>query len=149
MCYIRISILAKSRNDTREKISFFSHMFEIANQLQNVTRSGWWRNGKALTFCRNFLGLWLPKHWKFRIAYRQWRSNFRRKRKKTKIRKEKPKVTYTVALVMAFLAAENENRLLEDLLQADFGLTSERFLLSVRITWENAFNYKNNNGRNF
>ena len=51
-----------------------------------------------------------------------------KKEKKTKIRKEKPKVTYTVALVMAFLAAENENRLLEDLLRADFGLTSERFL---------------------
>ena len=52
-----------------------------------------------------------------------------KKEKETKIRKEKPKVTYTIALVMAFLAAENENRLLEDLLQADFGLTSERFLL--------------------
>ena len=55
-----------------------------------------------------------------------------KKEKETKIRKEKPKVTYTVALVMAFLAAENENRLLESLLQADCGLTSERFLLSVR-----------------
>ena len=55
-----------------------------------------------------------------------------KKEKDPKIRKEKPKVTYTVALVMAFLAAENENRLLESLLQADFGLTSERFLLSVR-----------------
>ena len=74
-----------------------------------------------------------------------------KKEKEPKIRKEKPKVTYTVALVMAFLAAENENRLLEDLLQADFGLTFERFLLSVRTTstWENAFDYKNNNGRNF
>ena len=29
--------------------------------------------------------------------------------KKTKIRKEKPKVTYSVALVMVLLAAENEN----------------------------------------
>ena len=55
-----------------------------------------------------------------------------KKEKEPKIREEKPKVTYTVALVMAFLAAENENRLLESLLQADFGLTSERFLLSVR-----------------
>ena len=31
------------------------------------------------------------------------------KGKKTKIQKEKPKVTYSVALVMAFLAAENKN----------------------------------------
>ena len=48
--------------------------------------------------------------------------------KKTKIRKEKPKVTYSVALVKAFLAAENENRQLEDLPQAYFGRVPERFL---------------------
>ena len=52
--------------------------------------------------------------------------------KKTNIRKEKPKVTYSVALVMAFLAANNENRHLEDLPQADFGRFPERLLLSVR-----------------
>ena len=32
------------------------------------------------------------------------------KGKKTTIRNEKPKVTYSVALVMAFLAAEDENQ---------------------------------------
>ena len=52
---------------------------------------------------------------------------------KTKhVRKEKPKVTKSVTLVMAFPTAENENRELEDLPQADFGRISERFLLSVR-----------------
>ena len=55
-----------------------------------------------------------------------------KKVKKTNIRKEKPKVTYSVALVMAFLAANNENRHLEDLLQADFGRFPERLFLSVR-----------------
>ena len=49
--------------------------------------------------------------------------------KKTKIRKEKPKVTYSVALVMVLLAAENENWRLEDLSQADFG----------RATWKQHF----------
>ena len=38
-----------------------------------------------------------------------------------------------MALVMAFLAAANENRQLEDLLQPDFGRVPERLLLSVRI----------------
>ena len=33
---------------------------------------------------------------------------------------------------MAFLVAENENWQLEYLLQADFGLVPERFILSVR-----------------
>ena len=42
-----------------------------------------------------------------------------------KKRKEKPKVTYLVVLVVAFLAAENENRPLEDLPQADFGRVPE------------------------
>ena len=54
------------------------------------------------------------------------------KGKKTNMRKEKLKITYSVALVMAFLAAENENRQLEDSPQADFGRVPERFLLSVR-----------------
>ena len=52
--------------------------------------------------------------------------------KRTKIREEKPKVTYSLALVMAFLRAENKSRQLQDLLQADFGHVPERFLLSVR-----------------
>ena len=46
--------------------------------------------------------------------------------------KEKPKVTYSVVLVLAFLSAENENRQLEDLSQADFGRLPERLLLTLR-----------------
>ena len=38
---------------------------------------------------------------------------------------------YSVALVLAFLSAENENRKLENLPQADFGRLPERLLLSV------------------
>ena len=38
----------------------------------------------------------------------------------------------SVALVLAFLSAENENRQLEDLSLADFGRLPERLLLSVR-----------------
>ena len=48
------------------------------------------------------------------------------------MRKEKPKVTYLVALVLAFLAAEIENRRPEDLPQAYSGRVPERFLLSLR-----------------
>ena len=51
---------------------------------------------------------------------------------KATIRKEKPKVMYSVALVIVFLAAENENRQLEDLPQLDFGCVHERFPQSVR-----------------
>ena len=39
---------------------------------------------------------------------------------KTNIVKEQPKVTYSVALVLAFLSAENENQQLEDLPLANF-----------------------------
>ena len=54
------------------------------------------------------------------------------KRKKTKLRKEKPKVTYSVALVKSFFTAENEKRQLKDLPRADFVRLPERFLLLVR-----------------
>ena len=47
--------------------------------------------------------------------------------KEIKIRKEKPKVPYSVAFVMVFLAAENLNRQLEDLPRADFSYVAERF----------------------
>ena len=46
--------------------------------------------------------------------------------------KIKLKVTYSVALVMAFLMAENKIRELKDLPQADFRGVPERFLLSLR-----------------
>ena len=55
-----------------------------------------------------------------------------KKGKGTNILKEKPKVTYSVALVLAFLSAENENQQLEDLPLANFCRLLERFLLSVR-----------------
>ena len=47
-----------------------------------------------------------------------------------------------MALAMAFLAAEKENRKLEDLPQADFGRVPERFLLSIRTNSmnENLYN---------
>ena len=72
------------------------------------------------------------KHRKIRVPNRQWRSNISWRGRKPKCKKKKPKATYSVALVMAFLAAENENRQLEDLPQADFGRVPERFLLTVR-----------------
>ena len=52
------------------------------------------------------------------------------KAKKTNKLKEKPKVMYSVALVLAFLSAENENRQPENLPQAHFGRLPERILLA-------------------
>ena len=72
------------------------------------------------------------KHWKIRIPNRQWLSNISRRGRKPKCEKKKPKATYSVSLVMAFLGAENESRQLEDLPQADFSRVPERFLLTVR-----------------
>ena len=50
--------------------------------------------------------------------------------------KEKPKVAYSVALVLAFLSSENENWLLEDMPLAHFGCLPERLLLSVRTAFK-------------
>ena len=54
-CYTRISGPEKSRNNTREKMSYFFTCVDIANQLHDTslafgaTQSGWWMNGKAFT----------------------------------------------------------------------------------------------------
>ena len=77
-----------------------------------------------------FSRIMAAKTLKIRIAHRQWCSNFPRG-KKTKIRKERPKFTYSVALVIVSLAAESENRQMEDFPQAYFGCVSESFLQSV------------------
>ena len=57
-----------------------------------------------------------------------------RKGKKTQTRKEKPKATYS----MAFLLAENKNRQLEDLPQADFLLKIFRPLF-VFVVFQRSF----------
>ena len=73
-------------------------------------------NGKAFTilnprsFVGMFLGLWLPKMMKNLYRLQTVTFKLSQKGKETKTRKEKPNVTWSVALVMAFLAAENENR---------------------------------------
>ena len=59
--------------------------------------------------------------------------NFSRKGKKTNIRKENQKFRIQLLFDNRSLAAENENRQLDDLQQADFGRLPERLLLSVRI----------------
>ena len=82
-CYTGISGPEKSRNNTREKISYFFTCVDIANQL--LTRHSplaplgqvdeW--TAKPLRFsiqvvCRSFLESWPLKHQKIRIADRQW-----------------------------------------------------------------------------
>ena len=93
-------------------------MLDIANQL--LTRHSPFAN---------FFGLWLPNT---ETSYRQRCSDFSGEGGTIKIRKEKPRVSYSVALIMALLTAISENRQLKDLPQADFGRVPEKFLLTVR-----------------
>ena len=79
--------------------------------------------------CRNLFALWLLKHWKIPIAYRQWRSNLPRRKRNQNMKRKNWKLHIQC---LAFLAAENENWQLDDLPKANFGRVPERFLLSVR-----------------
>ena len=47
------------------------HSVRLFNERQSPHHS----QSKVVTVCRNFFGLRLLKHWKIRIAYRQWRSH--------------------------------------------------------------------------
>ena len=101
------------------------HSVRLMNERRSLHHS------QSKIVCRIFFGLWQLKHWKIRIAYRQWRSNFPRRGRKPKYGKKNQRLCI-VALVMTFLAAENKYRPLEHFSQANFGHEPERFLLSVR-----------------
>ena len=82
-CYTRISSPEKSLSNTREKIRYlFTCVWHRQSAADTSLAFRATRSGKAFTilnprsFVRDFFGLWLLKHWKIRIAYRQWRSNF-------------------------------------------------------------------------
>ena len=96
------------------------------------------KGGKTLTIIMgtHFL-CWRPlfvfylvllKHWKIRVALRQWCSNFPWRERKPNYGNKNRKLRIR-PLVKSFLAAENEKRQLEDLPRADFGHLPERFLL--------------------
>ena len=91
-------------------------------------------HSQSKVVCQNFFRLWLLKHWKICIAGRQWHSNFPI-RGRNKMWKEKPKVMYSVALLMKFLVAENENRIQEDLPQVDFMHSIFLFPFVVKVNF--------------
>ena len=139
-----ISSPEKSRKNTREKISFFffyvcwySQSAAYTSFAFGASRSGWWMHGKAITILNTSCLSELSRI----MAAKTQKNPYRWQ---TNILKEKPKVSYLVALVLAFLSAKNENRQLEDLPQADFGRLPERLLLSVRTKSinENFVNWK-------
>ena len=143
-CYTEISGPGKSRNNTREKISYFFHVCWYSQSAADTSlafgalRSGWWMNGKAFTILNTSClsegsRIMVAKALKNPYRWHTVRFKLSKKGKKTSILKEKPKVTYSVALVLAFLSAENENWQLEDLPLVDFDRLPERLLPSVRI----------------
>ena len=139
-CYRRISGLEKSRNNKREKISYFSRVLIKPISCLHVTRL--WRHSVRFmnerrslhdlqVVSRDFLELWWLKHQKIRIADRQSGSNFP-SREGNQYTKRKTESCAFRGVCVSFLTAENENRQLEDLSLADFGRLPERLLLSVR-----------------
>ena len=96
-CYKRISSPEKSRNNTREKKSYFFTCVWYRQSAADTsltfraTRSGWLVSGNPFailsprSFAGIFLGLWLLKHWKIRITYThtEWCSNFPNTERKT------------------------------------------------------------------
>ena len=110
--------LRKAITSQVKKYNIFSGVFDLLISCWHITCLLCYHS-QSKVVCQNFFRLWLLKHWKICIAGRQWHSNFPT-RGRNKMWKEKPKVMYSVALVMKFLVAENENRIQEDLPQVDF-----------------------------
>ena len=81
--------------------------------------------------CLKFYRLWLPKHWKIPIAYRQWHSNFPRKVRKPNTERKTKSYIFS-GFGNGISCSWEQKWQLEDLPLANFGCVSERFLLSVR-----------------
>ena len=110
--------LRKAITSQVKKYNIFSGVFDLLISCWHITCLLCYHS-QSKVVCQNFFRLWLLKHWKICIAGRQWHSNFPI-RGRNKMWKEKPKVMYSVALLMKFLVAENENRIQEYLPQVDF-----------------------------
>ena len=110
--------LRKAITSQVKKNNIFSGVFDLLISCWHITCLLCYHS-QSKVVCQNFFRLWLLKHWKICIAGRQWHSNFPI-RGRNKMWKEKPKVMYSVALLMKFLVAENENRIQEYLPQVDF-----------------------------
>ena len=61
-------------------VNIIGFFFSRVRYLQSAA----FRLMKMKVFCQNFFGLRRIKHWKIRIAYRQWHSNFPRRGRKRK-----------------------------------------------------------------
>ena len=110
--------LRKAITSQVKKYNIFFGVFDLLISCWHITCLLCYHS-QSKVVCQNFFRLWLLKHWKICIAGRQWHSNFPI-RGRNKMWKEKPKVMYSVALLMKFLVAENENRIQEYLPQVDF-----------------------------
>ena len=105
----------KSRNNTCEKIRYFFTCVWYRQSAADTslafrtTRSGWWMNGKTSRFSIQDSLSEIPQIMATRTFINPFCSrtltfNLLLKGKKTNLQKEKPKVTYSMALVIAFLA---------------------------------------------
>lgn len=65
-------------NQLLTRHSHSRHSVRLINEWQSLHSS------RSIVVCRNFLGLWLLKHWNIRIAYRQRRLKFPRRWKLSK-----------------------------------------------------------------
>ena len=125
--------LRKAITSQVKKYNIFSGVFDLLISCWHITCLLCYHS-QSKVVCQNFFRLWLLKHWKICIAGRQWHSNFPI-RGRNKMWKEKPKVMYSVALLMKFLAAENENRIQEDLPQVDFMHSIFLFPFVVKVNF--------------
>ena len=126
--------LRKALTTHVKKYRIIPRVFDIANQL--LTRHSpfaplgrvdeWTAKPSRFSIQSHltefFSGSWLLKHWKIRIAYRQWHSNFPRKGGNQ----------ITERKTESYVFHGFGNGRLDDLPQSDFGRVSERLLLMVR-----------------
>ena len=133
--------MKKAVQHTRYNIVFFQVYLISPISCWHVTRisrhSVSWMNGEAFTILnpRSFVGIFWDygsQNTEKSVSLTDSDNQASQEGEESQNTERKTEsYSNSVALVMAFLAAENENRQLKDFPQADFDRIPERFLLSV------------------
>ena len=93
--------------------------------------------------CRNFIGLWLSKHWKIRIAHRQWHSKLPKREGNLNTKRKTEGNISTVFLSVKGYCTNTINKIIHDCLKIwNFSLSVQ--LGSSRLSAANEWDIESN-----
>ena len=117
---------------------FSCHSIRLMNEWQGLIHSL-----QSNVLCRNFIGLWLSKHWKIRIAHRQWHSKLPKREGNLNTKRKTEGNISTVFLSVKGYCANTINKIIHGCLKIwNFSLSVQ--LDSSRLSAANEWDIESN-----